>query len=455
VNGAIDAEICPSGDVDYFTFNLNAGQKVGIATFAQSIGSPLDTYLYLYDSDGRSILAENDDRVPGSQIESYLTYPIQRSGIYFLKVRAWDHPSAGGSEYDYRIQLSGNDSLKPDISILNPPTHTFLPATTAVLEANAFDNQNGISRVDFFWHSGDWVSGAWSFLSSDWDGGDGWRATLDTSPLAEQRDMAVYAQAYDWTGNMRAAASWNLWLDKTPPVSALNGLPTVTYYSTAAWLGWSGSDSLIGVGHYDLQVYQNGAWSNYLTGIPAAKTGAWYVGSGGQQASFRMRAVDLAGNAETYPSIAEATTTISSNFCSAGDIYENNNSIATAHNIGPATTTQVHTFCNPTSGSGWLSDVDWFRLSLQAGKHLVVFADPLGTAAAAKIDLYASNGVTLLAQASPTEIGSASFIIYETPSNQTAYLRVTHLDSRIAGDDVKYGLTIQQGQVLFLPMVRR
>jgi murein DD-endopeptidase MepM/ murein hydrolase activator NlpD len=91
-----DEMICPAGDVDFYKFTANAGETIEAFTFAAQAGSTLDTVLYLLDSDGLSVLAENDDIRTGVQPDSALSYTFSRTGTYYLKVRSWHHPSRWG-----------------------------------------------------------------------------------------------------------------------------------------------------------------------------------------------------------------------------------------------------------------------------------------------------------------------------------------------------------------------
>jgi hypothetical protein len=177
-NTSVLGTVCPGGDVDYYSFVATTG-STGIATNAQLSGSPLDTVITLLDSDGRSELASNDDQVPLSRTDSYLSADLTSGKTYYIKVQAWDHPSAGGNEYTYTLNLYGIDSLDPFATITSPPGNTFLPYGTVTLQVSASDDQTGISHVEFLWHSGDWQNGNWVTLGEDWDAQDDWSYNFD------------------------------------------------------------------------------------------------------------------------------------------------------------------------------------------------------------------------------------------------------------------------------------
>ena len=364
-NTGIAGTVCPGGDVDYYQFVAASG-KTGIATRAQVSGSPLDTTITLLDGDGRSELAANDDQIPGSRTNSYLAMDLVPGKTYFIKLRAWDHPSAGGNDHTYTLNLYGNDTTGPLAAITSPPGSTFLPSGSVTLQASASDGQTGISHVVFSWHSGDWQNGNWVALGEDWDAQDAWSYNFDASQLAEQTGIAFLARAYDWAGNYTDAAVWDLAIDHTAPVTSIQSAQ-VSQTSTLVRVTWNGSDNLSGIDHFDLeQQTDGGAFQAWLSGVPGGSQQAWFAGSAGHSYGFRLRGVDRLGNAETYPSSAEITITIPSTVCSAGDAWESDNSAGSARQVSGVSESQTHNFCNPAQGAGWANDQDWLRFTLQA-----------------------------------------------------------------------------------------
>ena len=209
-NSIVNAEICPGGDMDFYKFDGIAGDQIGITTVAQSVGSNLDTYIYLLDSNG-SVLTENDDIILYELRDSSLSFILPNTDTYYIKVRAWNHPSAGGDDHTYSLHLA-NDSNDPTAEISTPQDYTFLSRGEEKITVNANDEGSGISHVDFFWHSGDWQFGSWEYISSDWESDDGWSTDFDTRQLPEQKDIAIYAQVHDWAGNTIGIGTWNLYL---------------------------------------------------------------------------------------------------------------------------------------------------------------------------------------------------------------------------------------------------
>lgn len=95
VNGAVTS----IDDVDIFHFNLRKGARLIIDIFAQRIGSPLDSYMVLYDPNGNEVVKSLD----GNGLDSFIDYTTQQAGKYSLHVR--DVRYQGGGNYLYRLNI--------------------------------------------------------------------------------------------------------------------------------------------------------------------------------------------------------------------------------------------------------------------------------------------------------------------------------------------------------------
>lgn len=102
---AINGIIEKPGDNDYFKIPLKKGQKLEIQTFAQGIGSPLDSVIVIYDTNGKS-LASNDDGGGRRRLDSKSTVSIPADGDYY--VRIYDHLERGGDNFVYRLELKAS-----------------------------------------------------------------------------------------------------------------------------------------------------------------------------------------------------------------------------------------------------------------------------------------------------------------------------------------------------------
>ncbi len=201
-------DICPPGDLDFFTFQGQAGQKISVDVGAVGAGrgSHLDPYLFLLAEDGVSQLAEHDDEVPYQMQDPHLGFTLPYSGTYYLKLRAWDHPTAGGEEYTYTLRLL-EDAAPPTVTLHAP---ALLPCEQVVMLTATTGDNDAVRQVTFWWHNGDWEQGNWQLVGTDADGRDGWQMLFAPSGLPPQTDMAFYAEAADWADNRAYDGAWHV-----------------------------------------------------------------------------------------------------------------------------------------------------------------------------------------------------------------------------------------------------
>jgi hypothetical protein len=106
-----------TGDYDYFSLSASAGQTITIETFADLLGTGLDTVVGLYDSSG-TLLASNDDN--GVNLDSFLSYAVEADGQYYAVVGGYSFgladdpftPGTGGgvgSTGEYEVAFSISD----------------------------------------------------------------------------------------------------------------------------------------------------------------------------------------------------------------------------------------------------------------------------------------------------------------------------------------------------------
>jgi WD40 repeat protein len=82
------------GDVDYYRFEVKAGQQLGVQVLTAALGSKVDPFLQLTGASGH-VLAESGDGVLG--------YTFAKAGTYALGVR--DQQYRGGPAMTYRLHL--------------------------------------------------------------------------------------------------------------------------------------------------------------------------------------------------------------------------------------------------------------------------------------------------------------------------------------------------------------
>jgi hypothetical protein len=452
-------KMCPTGDVDYYKFIGKAGDRIVLDVDTPNTDpiEDLDLILFLLDSDGSSVLEIHDDEIYGAQLDPHLGYLLTRSGIYYVRARLWSHPSAGGEDYKYQITLS-KDNQKPSGNFSDPSNGIYLPDTPQLsLVVDANDSESGISELQFLYHSGDWLNSGWTAVGIDQDGSDGWGITFDTTAISEQKDIAFFANIYDWSGNWTGAGVWELGIDRTPPVTSLADLE-VEQGSTAILLEWTGDDNLSGMFEYELQNQaDSGSWSYIEPNPSGSDYQAWFIGQTSTEYGFRMRGIDIAGNQEEFPSAAETITSIpdAEDLCSSPDTWDTNsddNSPQNAVAINLDETSKVHNFCNPLAEDR-LSDEDWVKFSVELGETYYMLSRSRADMTASILELYASDGSTLITDTKSDRFGVSSEILWKADREDQVYLRIRHIDGRVAGNIVSYRLVINKIMKMFLPLV--
>jgi hypothetical protein len=454
-NIKIPGAICPNGDYDYYKFYGEAGDRIVVDIDAMSDGSPLDSYLFLLDSDGKSILAENDDEVYAQKRDPLLSYQVKKAGIIYLKLRAWKHPLVGGDDFFYTIRLY-EDHTNPVASIVWPASNSYLPNAVMKVTAEISDVTNGINRVEFYWHSTNWNPGAWEYLGSDDNGSDGWTINFDPVGEAEGNTAALYIKVYDLAGNFTGVGAWNLGIDKSAPITIMESLD-VTQPSSAFLLEWTASDNLSGLDYVEIQEKINdGSWMT-LPPLDEVYENYWIIGTPGNAYSYRMHGIDHAGNDENYPSIAETSTAIpeAEVLCFAPDIYDtsgDDNAPINASVIYANGASQIHNYCNPLYPE-YQTDEDWVMLNVVSDQHYLVYSIANSPQTATVISLYAQDGSTLQAESVPKKFGTNTTLSWTSKHDEIVYLRFRHVDGRVIGNDVTYTVFVRTGAWTFLPII--
>ncbi len=112
--------LCPAGDADWVTFFAKAGKAYRLAT--TDLSSGIDTYLYLFAPDGRTVLAQNDD-APGAHGPSLLVWVPSVDGWYLLQIKNQGDIGAPGLAYTLSLNLAD----APTVTL----TSTAAPSATA------------------------------------------------------------------------------------------------------------------------------------------------------------------------------------------------------------------------------------------------------------------------------------------------------------------------------------
>ncbi len=140
INGRIDTP----GDEDFFRLKGTGNKPMIFEIFARRLGSPLDSSLTVYDTDGKQIAFNDDHDDPAAgltthQADSRLSVKLPPSGECFVRVA--DTQNQGGITYAYRLRIA---PAHPGFALrVTPSTLNARPGGSAKLTVHAL-------RVDGF-----------------------------------------------------------------------------------------------------------------------------------------------------------------------------------------------------------------------------------------------------------------------------------------------------------------
>ncbi len=95
VNGTVSS----IDDIDMYRFKLRKGARLICDINAQRMGSPLDSYIELFDPSGTEVVKSGD----GNGLDSFIDYTTEQEGEYTLYLR--DIRYQGGGNYLYRLSI--------------------------------------------------------------------------------------------------------------------------------------------------------------------------------------------------------------------------------------------------------------------------------------------------------------------------------------------------------------
>jgi len=435
--------ICPGGDVDYYRFNGTSGQRILARVDANSLGSALDPYLFLLDQRGTMIL-ENDDITPNVDRDSQIGAVLPYSGSYYLVVKAWDHPRAGGGDFTYTLRLE-EEGTPPRINLIFP-SGSWISNRPFLIQTEINDYGNGIQQVDFYYRPPDAINIPWIKLGSDMDGTNGWNWEVDPGQLGGMVGGSIYVEVLSPTNLTWGDMRLDLKVDGINPSSTLHAVHSGGN-STAMRLNWTASDDQSGVRFMEVEYSLNGGnWQLWSVQPPGTVNNAWFLGETGNSYRFRLRAVDLAGNQQDWGSASSSLTINAS--CPAQDLLE------TANNLpAGATPLNFETYSNQRFCPQ--ADVDWVKFQAEGGKQYMLLAASDGGGAAATLRVYSDVAGNALVEKTPANLGQSTVLMWTAPLTGTYHLRATPKESGLFGGDVRYRLWYGEPRFVYLPTIHR
>ncbi|MEX1020250.1 MAG: pre-peptidase C-terminal domain-containing protein [Litorilinea sp.] len=122
-NFCADATARTLGDQDWMRFAASAGATYRIRT--DELGPNADTVLRLYDRNGRTLLAENDDA--GAGLAAQIVFTPSVTGDYFVQVTQYN-PAVLGREASYALRIDETSPPPPPPTPTPPPPLPTPPA---------------------------------------------------------------------------------------------------------------------------------------------------------------------------------------------------------------------------------------------------------------------------------------------------------------------------------------
>ncbi|MEZ5545456.1 MAG: PPC domain-containing protein [Lysobacteraceae bacterium] len=132
-NLVVRAPLWPNGDIDFYSFTANAGDRVYAATMTSgSAGNSTDSQLTLLDSNGTTVIEFDDDNGSFAALSSSIAgATIPATGTYYLRVNDFTAGTTSERPYELHFRLQSG-SPTPEAE----PNDT--PATANLLPANGW-----------------------------------------------------------------------------------------------------------------------------------------------------------------------------------------------------------------------------------------------------------------------------------------------------------------------------
>ncbi len=227
--------------------------------------------------------------------------------------------------------------------------------------------------------------------------------------------------------------------DGTGPFLSISPLAATTY-STVVGLTYGGYDPLSGLKAMQLKVTDNAGNTAVLaSNQPAGYYTYYFLGAPGQTYKFTVDAVDNLNNSSTL----SASTSIAAT-CQP-DQYESGDNQPTGSSYLSMFGATDHNFCG-------LTDPDWVRMDMLAGKEYFIVSRSMSGGAAMNLQLWSQES-KIVASSSSAGLGQSTGFRYTPPTSGSYYLRVLPLDARLVGTDMQYQITLTEPKNTFLPII--
>ncbi|GAB3690224.1 hypothetical protein GCM10027592_07350 [Spirosoma flavus] len=246
----IRGNLYPKGDIDYYSFTANAGDRVYAATmtaFAYTgSGSSQDSQLTLIGPDGSTVIEFDDDNGSFSALSSSIAGAIiPTTGTYYIKVNDFTAGTTLECPYDLYLKVQSG-SPTPEVEGNDTPA----TANTAPASGWVSGARNTAAATEQDWYSITLNAGETVFLSLDLDperDGTSWNGRLGFALFGDAGNQIMVtddAGTSDATPNptipseamfftVKESGTYYLFVDAA---SAAVGGPTATYHLSVSKL---------------------------------------------------------------------------------------------------------------------------------------------------------------------------------------------------------------------------
>lgn len=221
------------------------------------------------------------------------------------------------------------------------------------------------------------------------------------------------------------------------PVVSLQGLPALSN-DTAIRLNWKVESGAASLDHFEIQVRRDkNDWETWSNKPGASTLTTVYTGYTGSTYSFRIRGVTAAGKGVDFATVPVVTIQLDTH-CS-DDRYEgtkpgdDQRDSAAPITLGDV---QEHNWCP-------VGDVDWVAFQATAGQVLDLTTSARGLNAAAALQLYNTDGSTLLGEVHPVDENASASLEWTVPADGVYYVRLSPENALVGGDDTVYTFTVK------------
>ncbi|QTA93847.1 chitobiase/beta-hexosaminidase C-terminal domain-containing protein [Desulfonema magnum] len=478
-------------DEDWFGFDAISGQIYTVEV--KTKGKMCDPVIEFYDTDGVTLLDIQDNA--GSSEDESLSWLAPQDGFYYVKIHHRD-PNVYGEDTEYEIVV--NNVFCPDfyekddvfflanhIDMYEPPQqHNFHTAGDedwveffvmpskyySIRTSNMGKNCDvaiEIYRYDYdieelIWLASQDSPGASEDTSLTWLSGE----EKSYYVKIRHRDPNVYGENTEYEVSLTTPCSEDGFcpdihedddtFSDAVLISPYDGIFQRHNFHDSGDEDWIKFDGKSGV-MYEIEVYSIGADTDFIMelydsdGVTLLDSYSGERNKGGHlkwlsdkdsvyYMKVRHRDPDVYGRNTAYEIWIYAYS----------DIYEEDDSFDLAATIMPA-----YSLPNSGIGEGKVAqiynnfpvpgDEDWFKFDALSGEPYTIEAVELGENADIVIEIYDSDGETLLVSQDNAGVATDESLTWIPPENTTYYVKTRNQDTEVYGTKTRYNLNVGGG----------